>query len=379
MPVPHHSESWKVPPRDRNGFEVGIICALGLEFDAVRAVCDEIWSDKGVEYGVKDGDKNRYTTGRIGKHPVVLVRLTAMGKEPAARASAYLQMSYPKLRLVLLVGICGGVPMNKGDEIRLGDVVISHRIVEYDFGRLYPDGVDAKDADGRHKVDTDISAYIESLRDGDSRKALDRLFLQSLETMTQKESNRIYKSPGIHTDVLFHAKYRHKHQQPRVEDPQCRACSSQWDPVCEEAKKQSCAEVGCDDKWLVRGALTTEEPRISDRTPALHFGAMGCGNLVIKCAENRDRIARRKNVIAFEMESAGVFQTFAGVVVKGVCDYADSHKNKNWQFHAAATAAAATAAMLEQFTPSDRPQLAEISHGELRGTLPRLTALTETY
>jgi nucleoside phosphorylase len=104
---------------------------------------------------------------------------------------------------------------------------------------------------------------------------------------------------------------------------------------------------------------------------------MGCGNLVIKCAENRDRIAKRKNVIAFEMESAGVFQTFAGVVVKGVCDYADSHKNKNWQFHAAATAAAATAAMLEQFTPSDRFQVAESSSSELHHRDPEAAALTQ--
>jgi nucleoside phosphorylase len=55
------------------------------------------------------------------------------------------------------------------------------------------------------------------------------------------------------------------------------------------------------------------------------------------------------------MESAGIFQRLAGVVIKAVCDYADSHKNKSWQDYAAATAASATKALLEQYTPSDRP------------------------
>ena len=32
--------------------------------------------------------------------------------------------------------------------------------------------------------------------------------------------------------------------------------------------------------------------------------------------------------------------TFPCVVIRGICDYADSHKNKIWQPYAAATAAA---------------------------------------
>ncbi|KAI1392806.1 P-loop containing nucleoside triphosphate hydrolase protein [Hypoxylon trugodes] len=82
---------------------------------------------------------------------------------------------------------------------------------------------------------------------------------------------------------------------------------------------------------------------------------MACGDMVIKCASNRDRISQPVGAIAFEMESAGIFQSFAGIVIKGVCGYADSHKHKQWQDYAAGTAAAATKAVLEQFTPQDRP------------------------
>lgn len=40
------------------------------------------------------------------------------------------------------------------------------------------------------------------------------------------------------------------------------------------------------------------------------------------------------------MEAAGVLGEYPCVVVRGICDYADSHQNKSWQNYAAATAAA---------------------------------------
>jgi len=40
------------------------------------------------------------------------------------------------------------------------------------------------------------------------------------------------------------------------------------------------------------------------------------------------------------MEAAGLMNDFPCVIVRGICDYADSHKNKRWQQYASATAAA---------------------------------------
>jgi nucleoside phosphorylase len=80
---------------------------------------------------------------------------------------------------------------------------------------------------------------------------------------------------------------------------------------------------------------------------------MGSGDAVIKWAEGRDRIAKVKGVIAFEMEGAGVWEYFPSVVIKGVCDYADSHKNKQWHYYAAATAAACMKAFLAEWTSED--------------------------
>ncbi|KAI0149819.1 hypothetical protein F4776DRAFT_603310 [Hypoxylon sp. NC0597] len=357
-------------PSNRDEFEVAILCALGKEHDAVRFVCDRLWTDEGKEYGKSPGDRNEYTTGLIGKHNVVLVQLPHMGKEAAATAAAHLQMSYRNVRLALLVGVCGGTPIDdESKDILLGDVIISNEIIQYDFGRLYSDGFQTRDTSKNLKNDPHIYSFVERLRDGHSRRRLEEHWEQHMENIRGKDTIGLYKYPGSDTDNLFQSNYRHMHHQTQQQACECCTCTSRWDPVCLEARNKSCAELGCDQAFQIHRDLTgrkiqkrsTSVGDVRDeRLPSLHFGVMGCGDMVIKCAENRDQIAERVGAIAFEMESAGIFHTFAGIVIKGVCDYADSHKNKNWQFYAAGTAAAATKAVLEQFTPEDRPALMEV-------------------
>ncbi|KAK3290168.1 uncharacterized protein B0H64DRAFT_436912 [Chaetomium fimeti] len=88
-----------------------------------------------------------YTTGRIREHRVVLLLLGGSGKVNAARVLGNLgfRRSYPGIQLGLVVGICGGVPQAKGEKIFLRDVVISEGIVQYDYGKQYPDRYEGKD------------------------------------------------------------------------------------------------------------------------------------------------------------------------------------------------------------------------------------------
>lgn len=65
----------------------------------------------------------------------VLALLSCMGKVNAAAAAASMRSSYGDLGLVIVVGMCDGVPYHGHDEILLGDVVISQTVVQYDFGR----------------------------------------------------------------------------------------------------------------------------------------------------------------------------------------------------------------------------------------------------
>jgi nucleoside phosphorylase len=81
----------------------------------------------------------------------------------------------------------------------------------------------------------------------------------------------------------------------------------------------------------------------------------------MKFGEEYDQIAKQASIIGFEMESAGVWDIFPCIVIKGACDYADSYKTKKWQRYAAATAAACAKAFLEYWEPSAIDQVVDTS------------------
>ncbi|CAH0046270.1 unnamed protein product [Clonostachys solani] len=345
------------PPR-RESFEIAIICALPLESTAVSYVVDEYFDD--LDNGAHphqriDGDPNHYTTGRIDRHNVVIVLLPGMGKAYAASAAAYLRSSYCNIRLALVVGICGGVPgPNKdGDEVLLGDVVMSNSLVQHDLGRQYPGGVFLRKSnlqDNLGRPNKNIRSLLRSFETHRSRDKLERRtahHLRELQATYQKKSKRNrgkYIYPGAAADELFKPTYRHRHRFSTC-------CTAEL--TCSKALDQPCDEIGCEDNHLVdregikdKQTLEEEDPSKAQE-PTIHIGAVASGDTVMKSGEDRDRIAKDDDILAFEMEGAGVWDDMPCIVIKGVCDYADSHKRKRWQDFAAATAASATKALLE--------------------------------
>ena len=67
----------------------------------------------------------------------------------------------------------------------------------------------------------------------------------------------------------------------------------------------------------------------------VHYGLIASGNKLIKDALLRDALIAEKDVLCFEMEAAGLMNHFPCLVIRGICDYSDSHKNKEWQGYAA--------------------------------------------
>ncbi|KAI5460988.1 hypothetical protein BGZ63DRAFT_446076 [Mariannaea sp. PMI_226] len=328
-------------------FEIAIICALPLEYDAVSLVLDDVWDEH--------GGQNSYKAGRIGRHNVILALLSGIGKASAASTAASIRLSYRCLRLAFLVGICGGVPQTGATEILLGDVVISKGLVQYDFGRQYPQRFECKDGledSTSYRPDKDVRNQLRMFETTDGRRWLCKrtgdLLTQLQIKATQQECGERYDYPGTAEDKLFEPTYRHKH---RV-SPEC-ACNS--DSMCNDAVKSSCNDLGCNEEHVVpRTRLEVKRKSQSKEAqePAIHVGLVGSGDSVIKSGEHRDMIAQTKGIIAFEMEGAGVAEEIPCVVIKGVCDYADCHKNKKWQEFAAATAASALKATLERYMPT---------------------------
>jgi nucleoside phosphorylase len=126
-------------PSGRDGFEIAIICALPIERNAVEALLDEEYETDGFSYGKAAGDSNAYTTGRLGNQHVVLAYMPGMGMISAAAVAANILSSFERIKVGIVVGICGGVPTSTdGAEIVLGDVIISTSVIQIDFGRQHP-------------------------------------------------------------------------------------------------------------------------------------------------------------------------------------------------------------------------------------------------
>jgi nucleoside phosphorylase len=332
-------------PRDRTKFEIAIICALPLEASAVSALFDKRWDDQ--RYGKAPRDSNAYSTGVIGQHSVVLVHMPNMGKVAAATAAACLRSSFPDIQLALVVGICGATPFGSqpSEEIFLGDVIISEGLVQYDFGRKLPNNIFIrKDTprDNLPRPGPKIRAVLAKLQTEQGRSWLEAKTLEYLRILRHRLGDMV-AYPGATEDRLFTSTYRHKHHTSL----ECAICANDdgMDDVCNTALGLSCEQIKCDEQELVRHVQLSQQ-----FNPVVHFGLVASGDTVMKSGEDRDYIATRDGVIAFEMEGAGVWENFPGsLVIKGVCDYADSHKSKRWQKYAAATAAAVTKGFLENW------------------------------
>lgn len=336
-------------PTSRDQFEVAIICALTLEADAVEALFDETYDKFGQLYGKQSGDKNAYITGRIGRHNVVLCYLPGMGIGSAAGVAANLHVSYTHIELALVVGICGAVPFPfTNTEIILGDIIIGDSVIQYDFGRQYPDGfrrkTDVKETLGR--PNQEIRAFLTGLNGLRTRRELQDRIYEHLQSL-QSQAETVWQRPDIVHDVLFEAFYHHKHRRHNlITKCICFEDTSSHASVCDEAMQKDCESLGCAGNVVDRRRCGVEATK-----PLIHIGPIASASTVMKSGKHRDRIAEKEGVIGFEMEGAGVWDNGPCIIIKGVCDYADSHKNKLWQNYAAATAASCTKSFLEYWMP----------------------------
>ncbi|KAJ3490636.1 hypothetical protein NLG97_g5746 [Lecanicillium saksenae] len=336
-------------PKNRAEFRIAIICALPREADPVTLLFDEFWDDDGDVFGRAKGDTNTYITGRLGIHDVVLVTAPAMGTANAASTATCLRLSFPEVKLALLIGVCGGIPKVDGRDVFLGDVVISRTLFQFDYGRQYPGYFAVKKSvdDSLGRANKEIRSLLASVEMEFGRRRLEtraQFHLKSLQEAAIREGRRAkYFYPGMSKDRLYMPTYRHQHQTS------CASCCSGSSPICEVATKAACEDLGCSDAYLVKRV----RPGGDGDNLALYIGHLGSGNTVMKSGQDRDRMSAEHGIIAFEMEGAGAWDEIPCIVVKGICDFSDSHKNKVWQDYAAATAAAVSKALLERYTRDD--------------------------
>ncbi|KAF5639291.1 ankyrin protein [Fusarium sp. NRRL 52700] len=288
----------------RERYTVAWICALHFEMAAARAMLDEEHADCPRQAN----DTNSYVLGSIQNHNVVIACLPTdqYGTNNAASVLSNMRRTFPNLEIGLMVGIGGGVPLKA--DIRLGDIVVGVRVMQYDMGKTLSDRFQRTAVP---KIpDSTIRTVISNLR---SRHELNGSRVTSI-LREKMGSHDAYSRPS-EPDRLFLASYHH-------DDP----------------------DLPCDKCDLSK--LETRKQRLST-DPVIYYGGMGSANTLMKDSTVRDEISRELDVLCFEMEAAGLMDIMPCLPIRGICDYSDSHKSKEWQRYAAATAAAYAYEFLE--------------------------------
>ncbi|KAK6530478.1 hypothetical protein TWF694_003830 [Orbilia ellipsospora] len=271
-------------------------------------------------------DQNAYTCGDINGHNVVITCLPLgdIGNLSAATVVENLTRSFKNIKFALLVGIGGGVPRtphlkDPSKDIHLGDVVVgwtSHEaeaVVKWDKGKRL--------ADGRYQIISRLpppSRYIGN--------ALSKLLAKHAcgETNFPQHlarcNSEVFSPPSTSEDTLYPSDYIHPSGEPD--------CSK------------------CDPRLGV-----PRLPRLKN-TFEFHFGTIATGDTVMKDGALRDQVSHDcYDAMCFDMEAAGILNRQNCLVIRGISDYADTHKNDQWQPYAAATAAAFTREYLYTIDP----------------------------
>ena len=315
-------------------YTVGWICALPTEFIAAQAMLDE----RHEELPNKTHDQNNYALGRIGDHNIVIACLPKhqIGTSSAATVAITMRFSFPSIRFGLMVGIGGGVPsvVGKRHDLRLGDIVVSAPtgigtgVVQYDMGKTGKEG-EFRRTGALNKPPPLLLTAVSSL---ETQYGLEKQLSEQISngfTRWYPDWAVRYAYQGADCDQLFKANYDHINDN---------------DEACQE----------CDDLKIVM------RPSRRDSFPVIHYGNVASGNRVMEHGITRDQIAERDDVICFETKAAGLMDNFPCLVIRGICDYADSHKNKKWRPYAAAIAAAYAKALLLVIAPQAVQEMAPI-------------------
>jgi nucleoside phosphorylase len=311
---------------DPKSYTIGWICAIPTEYVAAQSFLDE--EHDGLESKAPT-DNNDYTLGKIGRHNVVIAVLPdgEYGISSAATVARDMVHSFPNVRLGLMVGIGGGAPSEKHD-IRLGDIVISAPregrggVFQYDFGKTVQEQ-DFEPTGFLNQLPTSLRTALSGLSALYERKGhqLEKSINDALEKYPRMQKK--YSRPDPSSDVLFKSNFVHSRGCVDV-------CSK--DSECIVSRRQRTAD---------------------DDNPAIYHGLVASANQLMKDAQIRDQLAREYGVLCFEMEAAGLINHFPCLIIRGICDYSDSHKNKLWQGYAAMAAAAYATDLLRRISPSN--------------------------
>ncbi|RYP93106.1 hypothetical protein DL770_000763 [Monosporascus sp. CRB-9-2] len=306
---------------DPKNYTVAWIAPLEIEARAALYMLDERHQGG---FPVTRGDDYIFHAGSMCGHNIIIATLPAgqpYGTGSAAALASQVKRFFPNLWFGLLVGVAAGLPdlfRTPARDIRLGDVLVglpegeSAGLIAYDLGKETEDGFQPLRF-GHVLAATEpiVRAAIGSIKLQAPNDT--GLFLPYYETIRDKEhATGTFADPGQEQDQLYWA-----------------TGNEAETPVQRERRPES-------------------------RRTRVWYGPIGSGEKLLKNAQKRNELRDIYGVIGLEMEAAGTMNCIPVGVIRGVCDYGDRHKNKEWQPYAAAMAAAYAKAVLNEIRPATR-------------------------
>ncbi|KAH1005194.1 hypothetical protein HUJ04_006223 [Dendroctonus ponderosae] len=282
------------------------------------------------DYGkARCGESNVYTLGNIGAHRIVCTKLPTVGRTREAMTAAgntttRLLGTFQKVDFVFLVGVGGGVPhyTDYNKHVRLGDVFKPIKIVVFTPQRsiyLYCENAQVSDKGYQFEIKNyspnnfclqDIATQLKLSSDQDPSLTPPWLtYLSSgLKILTsQKEPD--FNAPSGETDKL----YMSIGERDLIEVAH---------PVPQDGSIKR--QAGC---------------------PRIHLGPVAAGRHVVKDDRLRQQFATQVGALAFDCEFDAVIESILGnckdsfVCIRGISDYKDGTRRKEWQPYASLAAA----------------------------------------
>ncbi|KAK6349927.1 hypothetical protein TWF696_006186 [Orbilia brochopaga] len=300
-------------------------------------------------------DENTYTLGSIGGHKIVIACLPkgTVGTNEAAIVAAQMLSTFPSIKIGLMVGIGGGVP----PKVRLGDVVVGTKVIQWDFGKAEKNGTFRRTST-LERPPRALRAAISRLEtEHDMREAKISQYLNDIKVKCPKVMAKYGWSKSLQ-DPLFAPDNSDGSQSTVMSN-----IMSGW-PILVPILVLIYRWIGhlkdfltlgnSDRSQRIAGSTDNSKPQRKPGDVRIHYGLIASGNQVLKDAKLRDNINESLNgdVLCVEMEAAGL-TNFPYLVIRGICDYADAGKNDDWQEYAALIAAAYGKELLENIQPSD--------------------------
>jgi nucleoside phosphorylase len=316
-----------MPTLDPNLYTVAWIAPLEIEVQAAKHMLDKVHTGG---FPVGPGDDYLFHAGEIHGHNVVIATFAAgqrYGTSSATSLAIHVKKFFPNLWFGLLVGVAAGLPnllCSPARDIRLGDVIIADSPPGGDHPAIIPYGLGKQKGDGGFEL----------LCNGHSLRHTERIVGSAI------------------------AKIKAERREARV-------ILGYYRDIPETATKFP--DPGQENDFLYLSSDNLPVPRQhrpdAERT-RVWYGSIGSGDQLLKSSRDRDELRDRYNIIGLEMEAAGVMNEIPVGNIRGVCDYGDERKNKEWQPYAAAMAAAFAKAVLSEITPKCVIQSPDVKTGK---------------